>query len=160
MVTTWIIGGLMLITQTFSLCQPRPAASRTRQRLLREHAGAKIHILSKNSHIENPNFYKIHLSEISIFTKFTFLKSHFSQNSHFWNLIFHKIHVSEISIFTFLDSKINGISGQNVGFRPSVRSQCRISPSWPATFTEIEFQNLLACFARERFGVNRKLGGL
>ena len=33
-----------------------------------EHAGAKIHILSKNSHIENSNF----------FSKFTFLKSHFS----------------------------------------------------------------------------------
>ena len=28
------------------------------------HTGSKIHILSKNSHIENPNFYKIHLSEI------------------------------------------------------------------------------------------------
>ena len=45
--------------------------------------GATIHILSKNSHIENPNFYKIHLSEISFFTKFTFLRSHFSQNSQF-----------------------------------------------------------------------------
>ena len=42
---------------------------------------AKIHILSKNSRIEKPNFYKIHHSEISIFTKFTFLKSKFSQNS-------------------------------------------------------------------------------
>ena len=40
----------------------------------------KIHNLSKNSHIENPNFYKIHLSEISYFTKFTSLKSNFSQN--------------------------------------------------------------------------------
>ena len=38
------------------------------------HTGAKIHVLSKISHIENPNFYKIHLSEISFFTKFTFLK--------------------------------------------------------------------------------------
>ena len=47
------------------------------------HAGAKIHILSKNSHIENPNFYKIHFTEISFFTKFTFLKSQFSQNSPF-----------------------------------------------------------------------------
>ena len=78
------------------------------------HTGAKIHILSKNSHIENPNFYKIHLSEISFFTKFTFLKSHF-----------HKIHNSEISIFTkftfskpyfsqnshFLSIKFLGISG-------------------------------------------------
>ena len=38
-----------------------------------KHAGVKIHILSKNSHIENPNFYQ----------KFTFPKPHFSQNSHF-----------------------------------------------------------------------------
>jgi len=55
------------------------------------HAGrwGKIHILSKNSHIENPNFFKIHISEISFSSKFTFLKSHFSQ-----------IHISEISIFT------------------------------------------------------------
>ena len=64
------------------------------------HAGAKILNLSKNSHFENPNFHKIHISEIPIFTKFTFLKSHFSQNSHFLNLIFHKIHISEISIIT------------------------------------------------------------
>ena len=58
----------------------------------------KIHILSNNSQIENPNFYKIHLSEISFsqnshcqspfFTKFTFPKSHFSQNSHFSNIKF------------------------------------------------------------------------
>ena len=46
-------------------------------------AGAKIHIISKNQHIENANFYKIHLSEISFFTKFTYLKSQFSQDSHF-----------------------------------------------------------------------------
>ena len=57
-------------------------------------AGTKFHILSKNSHIEILNFYKIHLSEISFFTKFTFSKSHFSQNSHFRNIIFHKVHVS------------------------------------------------------------------
>ena len=37
----------------------------------------KIHTL------KIPTFTKIHLSEISLFTKFTFLKSHFSQNSHF-----------------------------------------------------------------------------
>ena len=36
------------------------------------HTGAKIHILSKNSHIENSNFYKIHSSEIT-----------FLQNSQF-----------------------------------------------------------------------------
>ena len=36
-------------------------------------------------------FYpKIHTLKIPIFTKFTFLKSHFSQNSHFQSLIFHK----------------------------------------------------------------------
>ena len=47
----------------------------------------KIHILKipiyKNPRNENPNFYKIHISEISFFIKFTFLKSHFSQNSSF-----------------------------------------------------------------------------
>ena len=47
------------------------------------HTGAKIHILSKNSHIENINFYKILISEISFFTKFTFVNSQFSQKSHF-----------------------------------------------------------------------------
>ena len=51
------------------------------------HWGKNPHFI-QNSHIENPNFYKIHLSEISFFTKFTFLKSHFSQNSHFQSLIF------------------------------------------------------------------------
>ena len=48
--------------------------------------------------------------KIPIFTKFTFLKSHFSQNSPFWSLIFHKIHNSEISIFTkftFLKSQFS-----------------------------------------------------
>ena len=43
--------------------------------------------------------FKIHLSEVSIFSKFTFLKSHISQNSHFRNLNFHKIHLSKISFF-------------------------------------------------------------
>ena len=42
----------------------------------------------------------IHLLKISIFTKFTFLKSYFSQNSHFWRLNYHKIRISEDSIFT------------------------------------------------------------
>ena len=55
--------------------------------------------------------WKIHISKVSFFTKFTFLKSHswpnshfwpnsrsyFSQNSHFWNLIYTK--------FTFLNSQ-------------------------------------------------------
>ena len=36
-------------------------------------------IYTKNSHIENPNFYKNHISEISFFTKFTISKSHFSK---------------------------------------------------------------------------------
>ena len=69
----------------------------------------EIHILvrhlprwGKNSHIESLIFHKIHICKISFLTEFTFQKSHFSQNSHFWNL------------------KINGISGQKVGFCPSV----------------------------------------
>ena len=53
------------------------------------HAGAKIHI-----------YPKIHILKIPIFTKFMFLKPHFSQNSHFGNLNFHKIHISEILFFT------------------------------------------------------------
>jgi len=51
----------------------------------------------KNPHFENHSFHKIYLYEISIFSKFTclksifftkfaFLKSQFSQNSHFWNV--------------------------------------------------------------------------
>ena len=44
--------------------------------------GAKILNLSKKNHIQ----------KISLFTKLTISKSHFSQNSHFQNLIFHNIH--------------------------------------------------------------------
>ena len=40
---------------------------------------------------------KIHNLEITIFTKFTFWKSHFSQNSQFQSLIFHKIHNLKIT---------------------------------------------------------------
>ena len=76
------------------------------------HAGAKIHIVSKNSHIENPNFHKIHILKISFFTKFTISKSHFLQNSHFQNLIFHKIHISKISFFTKFTFQISH-SAQN-----------------------------------------------
>ena len=36
---------------------------------------------------------KFHIFKISFFTKFAFLKSHFSPNSHFQNFIFHKIHI-------------------------------------------------------------------
>ena len=78
-----------------------------------DHSGAKIHVLSKNWHTENPNFYKIHISKISCFIKFTFMKSHFSQNSHFWNHIFHKIHIFKVSFFTkftFLVKKLVFVS--------------------------------------------------
>ena len=64
---------------------------------IKAHTGTKIHILCKNSNIENPNFYKIHLSEITFFTKFTFQNSHFSQNLHFRILTFHKIHIFQTS---------------------------------------------------------------
>ena len=38
---------------------------------------------------QKSTFYpKIHILKIPIFTRFTYLKYHFSQNSHFWNLIF------------------------------------------------------------------------
>ena len=43
---------------------------------------------------------KIHILKISLFTKFTISKPHFSQNSPFQNLIFHKIHILKISFFT------------------------------------------------------------
>ena len=49
--------------------------------------------LSKKSHFENLTIHKIHNFKVSLFTKFTFLKSHFSQNSQFQNIIFHKIHI-------------------------------------------------------------------
>ena len=42
---------------------------------------------------------KIHIVKFSLFTKFTFSKSHYSQNSHFQNIIFHKIHSFKISFF-------------------------------------------------------------
>ena len=49
----------------------------------KSHAGAKIHnLLSRNSHIENSNFYKNHIFEISIFIKFTFLK--YYNQANFW----------------------------------------------------------------------------
>ena len=52
----------------------------------------------KNTLGQNPSIYpKIH---ISLFTKFTFLKSHFSQNSHFQYFIFHKIHNFKITFFS------------------------------------------------------------
>ena len=51
---------------------------------------------------------KIHILRISIFTKFTFGKTHFSQNSHFENHNLHKIHVSEE--LTFLKIHIYEIS--------------------------------------------------
>ena len=54
---------------------------------------------------------KIHILKISIFTKFTLLKSQFSQNSPLWNLVFHKIHICEISIF----SKFTFLKYQNQG---------------------------------------------
>ena len=59
-----------------------------------------ISFFSQNSHFENIIFHEIHISKISFFMKFTFLKSHFSQNSHFENLILHKIHIFKISFFT------------------------------------------------------------
>ena len=43
-----------------------------------QHTGARILNLSKNL-----TFYKVHIFQISFFTRFTFSKSHFSQNSHF-----------------------------------------------------------------------------
>ena len=49
---------------------------------------------------KSSNHPKIHIFKISLFPKFTFLKSHFSQNSHFQSLIFHKIHNFKISFFT------------------------------------------------------------
>ena len=45
---------------------------------------------------------KIHILKISLFTKFTFSKSHLSQNSHSQSLIFHKIHILKVSFFTKL----------------------------------------------------------
>ena len=47
--------------------------------------------------MENIDLDKIHIFKISILTKFTFLKAHFSQNSHLWNPFYHKIHIFEAS---------------------------------------------------------------
>ena len=59
----------------------------------------KIHKMKNIIFSKIPNF-KIHVSEISYLTKFTFQKSHIWQNSHFKNLIFDKIHISKISYLT------------------------------------------------------------
>ena len=41
------------------------------------HSGAKNHISSKNSHVQNYIFQEIHIFKISFLAKFTCLKSHF-----------------------------------------------------------------------------------
>ena len=64
------------------------------------HTGAKILNYSKYSHFE-----------ISLFTKFTFSKSHFWQKSQFQILIFDKIHIFKISFYpksTFFKHQILG----------------------------------------------------
>ena len=66
----------------------------------KRYTGAKIHILSKNSHFQNLIFHKIHHFKILIFTKFTFSKSQFSQNSHSKNPVFHKIHNFKVSLYS------------------------------------------------------------
>ena len=60
----------------------------------------KSQFFLQNSPYWNFIFNKIHISEITFFTKFAIMKSHFSQNSLFRNLIFHKIQFWEISFFT------------------------------------------------------------
>ena len=52
------------------------------------HTGAKIHILSKKSQIENHIIQEIHSFKIAFFTKITFSKSQFSQKSQFQNHMF------------------------------------------------------------------------
>ena len=61
------------------------------------HTGAKILNLSKNSHFPNLIFHTIHIFKISVFSKFTYSKSHFSQNSPFQSVSFHKIHIFQTS---------------------------------------------------------------
>ena len=51
---------------------------------------------------------KIHIFQVSFFTKFTILKSHMSQNSQFQSHIFDKIHNFKILFFTkFAFSKLH-----------------------------------------------------
>ena len=63
---------------------------------IRSHSGAKIHILSENSHFQNLFFF--------FFTKSTFTKSHFSQNSQFQNHILHKM--TNLKSYECLDEKV------------------------------------------------------
>ena len=50
--------------------------------------GQKSIFLSENSHFENPNLHQIHITRISIFSKFTFVKSHFSLKFTFFEISF------------------------------------------------------------------------
>ena len=56
------------------------------------HTGAKIHISSKKSHVKSHIIQEIHIFQIALLAKFTFLRSHFK------NRIFHKNHISEVHI--------------------------------------------------------------
>ena len=58
------------------------------------HTGAKIHISSKKSHVKGHIIQEIHIFQIALLAKFTFLRSHFK------NRIFHKNYNFKISFFT------------------------------------------------------------
>ena len=42
-----------------------------------QHPGAKIHILSENSHVQNKKFQEIHIFKIAFLPKYIFFKSQF-----------------------------------------------------------------------------------
>ena len=64
------------------------------------HTGAKIHISSKNSHVQNHMIQEICIFKIIILFKLTFSKSHFQQESYFQNRIFHTNHISKAIFHT------------------------------------------------------------
>merc|ERR1739836_330655 len=70
-----LLGFLMIIFTIYIKHEKRG------RKILLEHTGAKIHILSKNLHFQNRIISKIHIFEITILTKIVISKSHFSQKS-------------------------------------------------------------------------------
>ena len=73
---------------------------------LTTHTGAKIHILYKNSHIQNHSIDKTRIFKISLLTKITFQKPIFHKKSYFQISFFTKITLFQTSNSSeFMDKK-------------------------------------------------------
>ena len=90
--SSFFFGRSVLLSPNYFVSTLRPKCLKIAQKslihkitslvfLVAKHARVKIHVLSKNSHIEVSIFHKIHISEISFVPKFTFLKYQNQGNS-------------------------------------------------------------------------------